>query len=92
VLSPGTQIRQYEIIRELGRGGMGCVFLARDTQHGRRVAMKFLTTQEPGVAGRSLVEARATARCNHENIVVIHEVDTYQGLAYMVLEYLMTSK
>jgi len=88
VLSAGTKIRQYEIIRELGRGGMGCVFLARDTRLGRRVAMKFLTTQEPEVARRFLVEARATARCNHENIVVIHEVDTHEGLAYMVLEYL----
>jgi serine/threonine protein kinase len=88
VLGAGTQVRQYQIIRELGRGGMGCVYLARDTRLGRRVAMKFLTTQPPELAGRFLAEARATARCNHENIVVIHEVDTYEGLAYMVLEYL----
>jgi serine/threonine protein kinase len=88
VLAAGTQVRQYQIIRELGRGGMGTVFLARDTRLGRRVAMKFLSTDRPEIAGRFLHEARATARCNHENIVVIHEVDTFGRLPYMVLEYL----
>jgi len=38
----GTRVRQYELIRELGRGAMGRVYLARDTRLGRRVAMKFL--------------------------------------------------
>lgn len=84
----GTRIRQYELIRELGRGGMGVIFLARDTKLGRRVAMKFLLANEPGFTDRILAEARATARCSHENIVVIHEVDEHNGRPYMVLEYL----
>ncbi len=87
-LVPGARIYQYELIRELGRGGMGRVFVARDTRLGRRVAMKFLLRVSPGIAERFLVEARATARCQHENIVIIHEVNEVGGLPFMVLEHL----
>jgi hypothetical protein len=86
-LAPGLRIEQYELIRELGRGGMGQVFLARDNRLGRRVAMKFLTSSSRKLTDRFVVEARATARCSHEHIVVIHDVDEYMGLPYMVLEY-----
>jgi hypothetical protein len=84
----GTRIGAYEIIRELGRGGMGAVYLARDTKLGRRVAIKFLQNDEPDLTARFILEARATARCNHENIVVIHEVAEHDGYPFMVLEYL----
>src|SRR5689334_13893563 len=84
----GGRIGQYEIIRLLGRGGMGEVYLARDLRLGRLVAVKLLTTQRPDLEERFLVEARATARCQHENIVVIHEVGAHWGRPYMVLEYL----
>jgi serine/threonine protein kinase len=87
-LDPGTRIKHYELIRELGRGGMGQVFLARDTRLGRRVAMKFLAPQSLHLTSRFLVEARATARCSHENIVVIHEADEHEGWPYIVLECL----
>src|SRR5262245_25896725 len=87
-IAPGILIRQYEVIRELGRGGMGHVFLARDTRLARRVALKFLTRDEHGRTDNALVEARATARCTHENIVVIHEVDEHDGRPYLVLEFL----
>ena len=87
-IGPGLRIEQYELIRELGRGGMGQVFLARDNKLGRRVAMKFLSASgNKRFTERFLVEARATARCHHENIVAIYEVDEYLGLPYMVLEY-----
>ncbi|HWN68691.1 MAG TPA: serine/threonine-protein kinase [Haliangium sp.] len=85
---PGIRIGQYELIRELGRGGMGAVYLARDTKLGRRVAIKFLQSDQPETTVRFILEARATARCNHENIVVIHEVGEHQGHPFMVLEYL----
>ncbi len=81
------RVRQYELIRELGRGGMGRVYLARDTRLGRRVAVKFITTTSPSASERFIREARATAICTHENIVVIHEVDAIDGHPYMVLEY-----
>jgi serine/threonine protein kinase len=87
-LAAGERVAQYELIRRLGRGGMGEVFLARDTKLGRRVAIKFLRTQDPALVQRFLLEARATARCSHENIVTLYEADTYQGRPYMVLEYL----
>ncbi|MDI1443586.1 protein kinase [Polyangium sp. 6x1] len=80
-------LKHYEIIRKLGEGGMGIVLLARDIKLGRLVAIKLL--QDSGQAtSRLLAEARATARCRHENIVVIHDVDEIDGHPYMVLEYL----
>ncbi len=85
---PGTRIGQYEVIRLLGRGGMGEVHLARDLRLGRLVAIKLLTTRQPNLGERFLAEARATAHCHHENIVVIHEVGEHDGTPYMVFEYL----
>ena len=86
--APGARIRQYEIIRPLGQGGMGIVYLARDVHLGRRVAIKVLVTQSPTLTRDFLREARATASCEHDNIVVIHEADEHEGTPYMVLEHL----
>ncbi|HEY5937310.1 MAG TPA: serine/threonine-protein kinase, partial [Kofleriaceae bacterium] len=85
---PGSMVHQYEIIRELGRGGMGRVLLARDTKLGRRVAIKFLMTASGNLARRFLQEAQTTAQLTHENIVVVHEVGEHAGVPFMVLEYL----
>ncbi|WP_437734533.1 nSTAND1 domain-containing NTPase [Sorangium sp. So ce1335] len=84
----GDVIKHYEIIRKVGRGGMGVVYLARDTSLGRRVALKLLLSYTGQSIERFLEEARATARCKHENIVVIHEVDEIDGCPYLVLEYI----
>ena len=88
VFAPGARIRQYEIIRELGRGGMGIVYLARDVRLGRRVAIKVLLTRSPTLTRDFLREARATANCSHDNIVIIYEADEHEGTPYMVLEHL----
>src|SRR6476469_3620615 len=85
---PGARIRQYEIIRPLGQGGMGIVYLARDVNLGRRVAIKVLLTHSAALTRDFLREARATASCEHENIVIIHEADEHDGTPYMVLEHL----
>ena len=85
-LTAGLRIAQYELIRELGRGGMGQVFLARDTKLGRRVAMKFLAGSSKHFTERFRAEARVTATVNHESIVTIYEVGEYPR-PYMVLEY-----
>ena len=87
-LQPGVRINQYEIIKMIGEGGMGSVFLARDLRLGRRVAIKFLRSNEPEQSQRFLVEARTTARCQHDNIVVIYEVGEHSGTPYIVLEYM----
>jgi len=84
----GVRINQYEMIKMIGEGGMGTVFLARDLRLGRRVAIKFLQADQPELTQRFLVEARTTARCQHDNIVVIYEVGEHNGSPYIVLEYL----
>jgi WD40 repeat protein len=86
-LESGAFIKHYEIIRPLGEGGMGQVFLARDTRLGRLVAIKVLTFADATANAQFLSEARATARCKHENIVVIYEADEFDSVPYMVLEY-----
>jgi serine/threonine protein kinase len=87
----GAMINQYELIRELGAGGMGTVFLARDTKLGRKTAIKILNSNHPELTQRFIVEARATARCSHENIVIIYEVGEFNAQPYMVLEFLQGS-
>jgi serine/threonine protein kinase len=85
---PGVRINQYEMIKMIGEGGMGTVYLARDLRLGRRVAIKFLQSNQAELTQRFLVEARTTARCQHDNIVVIYEVGEHNGAPYMVLEFL----
>ncbi len=85
---PGVRINQYEMIKMIGEGGMGTVFLARDLRLGRRVAIKFLQSNQGELTQRFLVEARTTARCQHDNIVVIYEVGEHNGAPYIVLEFL----
>ncbi len=84
----GQRMNQYEIIRLIGEGGMGSVFLARDTKLGRRVAIKFLQSADPELTKRFIIEARATARVEHENIVSIYEVGEWNGSPFMVLQFL----
>jgi predicted Ser/Thr protein kinase len=90
----GQMIDHFEVLRELGRGGMGEVYLARDTKLGRRVALKMVSRQhlEEGPDPRRALElfmreARTTALVSHPNIVTIHAVDEHDGRPYLALEY-----
>jgi len=90
-MSPGTMVHKYELIRMLGRGGMGTVWAAHDTKLGRKVAIKFLhgkASKKKEFRERFLAEARATAQFNHESIVTIYDAGEYSGTSYLVLEYL----
>jgi eukaryotic-like serine/threonine-protein kinase len=90
-LNPGTKVHKYELVRLIGKGGMGTVWAAHDTKLGRKVAIKFLhkkAGRKKEFRERFLAEARATAQFNHENIVIIHDAGEYSGLSYLVLEYL----
>ena len=81
---------RYAVERELGRGGMGVVFLARDLALDRLVAIKLLPPARAASAdqrARFLKEARTAARLSHPNIVPIHSVEESDGLVFFVMGY-----
>jgi serine/threonine protein kinase len=89
-VQPGERIAgRYEIVRQLGAGGMGHVFLAKDTDLERQVALKFLIAAASAADVRSRIfhEARAAARITHPNIAVVHDVGVHEGRAFLVMEY-----
>jgi predicted Ser/Thr protein kinase len=85
-----TKIGRYEIIGELGRGGMGVVLLGHDPTLGRRVAIKVLAdhfAQDRALVERFLSEARAIAALQHPNIVSIYEAGEDGGKPFFAMEY-----
>jgi eukaryotic-like serine/threonine-protein kinase len=87
----GTKLGPYEIIAQLGAGGMGEVYRARDPQLGRDVAIKVLPTflsRDPDRLRRFEQEARAAAALNHPNILAVYQFGTYEGAPYLVSELL----
>jgi eukaryotic-like serine/threonine-protein kinase len=81
---------RYSLDREIGRGGMGVVFLARDVALDRPVAIKLLPAdlaQQPMLRERFLREARTAAQLSHPHVVPIHAVEEREGLVYFVMSY-----
>ena len=81
---------EYSLDRELGRGGMGIVYLARDVQLDRDVAIKVLPThlaRQPASRDRFLREARMAAGLSHPHIVPIHRVGETGGFVFFVMSY-----
>ncbi len=90
ILAPGTRFGDYEILAELGAGGMGRVYRARDLTLERLVALKTLAPQygsDSGFVQRFLKEARAAARLNHPNIVQIYDFGQDGETYYLAMEY-----
>jgi eukaryotic-like serine/threonine-protein kinase len=89
-IARAPRIPGYEIQGVLGRGGMGLVYLARQCALDRIVALKVLhegRQSEPEHRARFEREAAAVARCQHPNLVQIHEIGEYDGQSYLALEY-----
>ena len=90
MISPGDKIKHYEIIRLIGKGGMGEVYLAHDTILDRRVALKFLSEElqsDAKTRERFLREAKSAAALDHPFICKVFEAGDFGGKAFIAMEY-----
>src|SRR6266567_3777194 len=90
-IEPGTKLGRYEIRSKIGEGGMGEVYLARDTQLDRLIAIKLLPAQiarDQQRLHRFLQEARAAAALSHPNIAHIYEIGEADGGHFIAMEYI----
>ncbi len=90
-----SRIGRYEILRQLGRGAMGVVYLARDPQIDRVLALKTVRFDGPSTSftveeakARFLKEARISGRLQHPNIVTVYDVGDDAGTLYLAMEYI----
>jgi serine/threonine protein kinase/Tol biopolymer transport system component len=91
LLTPGTKLGDYEIVSQLGAGGMGVVYRARDLVLSRSVAIKVLREHLSADANRLRrfeQEAQSAAALNHPNILAVYQLGVYQGAPYLVSELL----
>jgi serine/threonine protein kinase len=89
-LVPGQHIGHYEIVRLIGRGGMGEVYLAKDQTLNRKVALKLLPvtyTRDKDRLRRFQQEAHAASALNHPNILTIHELGMTEGQQFIATEF-----
>ena len=83
------QFPQFDILEQLGEGGMGAVYKARQLSLDRLVALKIIKPEaadDPNFAERFTREAKALAQLNHQNIVTVHDFGRVDGLYYFVME------
>ncbi|MBX7106011.1 MAG: serine/threonine protein kinase [Gemmataceae bacterium] len=86
----GTTLGDFQIIRRIGQGGMGQVYLAEQISLKRKVALKFLKADlaaNPAALNRFRAEAEAVAKISHANIVAVYTVGSFDDRQYMALEY-----
>ena len=89
-LPAGTRVGSYEIIAEIGRGGMGIVYLAQDERLGRRVALKSLpagASMQPDLRERLRREARAAATISHPAVAVVYALEEVGDNLFIATEY-----
>src|SRR3990172_6200471 len=85
----GKTLGPYRIVRPLGKGGMGEVFVGEDRHLGRQVALKVLPAEiagDPQHRARLLREARAVAQLNHPNIVTLYSLEETDGVPFLTME------
>ena len=82
---------RYEILGELGKGGMGMVYHARDRELGEEIALKVvrrdLVTHDPALLERLKSEIRLTRRISHRNVVRAHDLGEWEGVYFLTMEY-----
>ena len=89
-IGAGSELAGYRIVRQLGQGGMGAVYLAERIADGERVAFKVLLSEmalNEEFRARFDRESRYAAALNHPNIVRVHEVGEADDLSYMVMDF-----
>ena len=77
----GESFGKYKILSEIGKGGMGEVYLAQDANLNRKVAIKFLSeefSKDSEKLNRFIQEAQATSALNHPNILTVYEIDEFE--------------
>ena len=78
---------RYKIIRKLGQGGSGVVYLARDAYIQRQVALKISRGISSQSRKKLFLEAQSAGRLSHPNILTVHAVEEHEGRAFLVTEY-----
>jgi serine/threonine protein kinase len=84
----GARVGRYQIVAELGRGGMGVVYRAHDTLLARDVALKTVRTDRPGTTERFLREARAMAAVRHDHVVEVYDYGEENGVRFVAMPLL----
>ena len=87
-LASGSRIGPYEVIAQIGAGGMGEVYRARDTRLNRPVAVKVLSSELADLAARQRFqrEAQAASSLNHPHILTVLDAGEWEGRQYLVTE------
>src|SRR6185503_19884970 len=83
---PRVCVGRYELVREVGSGGGGSVFVARDPELDREIAIKLISAADPELRARAVAEGQSLARLAHPNIVAVFEVGVADERIYLAME------